>query len=275
MSAAKAPAPIRATWDGVRDEYRKLVRLGWDAVAQAARVGALLAELRETTPHGEWDANVNRVLQMKAARQTAHNLMRLAAHRPLLERHRPESQRAALALIKAEAAPPEAKREPAPKPKALPPRPEPAAVDEADPDLRKLARVWNAAAPAVRDAFIRKVHASFDTEIRAEIERRLPDRKKRYDELEAELNLERARLQAARAGVERFLTQDDYRLVLGCLHPDKPDRDAGRLARAFEIVQRLEAHVDANAGLRELKRAGWYLDLGYDAFRRRAAKAAT
>jgi hypothetical protein len=69
----------------------------FEQAVAAAKVGAMLIELKKETEHGEWDANVNRALQTKSARQTAFNLMRLASHLPLLEQHRPDSQRAVAA----------------------------------------------------------------------------------------------------------------------------------------------------------------------------------
>lgn len=107
MNAQVIPMHARTTWDDVRTEYGKMAQMGYQSVLQAVKVGAMLIELKEDTDHGEWEVNVNRALQTKAARQTAFNLMRLAAHLPLLEQHKPDSQRAALALI--------AERNPKPK----------------------------------------------------------------------------------------------------------------------------------------------------------------
>jgi hypothetical protein len=42
------------------------------------RQAVALIELKAQTPHGEWDANVNRDLHLQSARQTAFNLMALA-----------------------------------------------------------------------------------------------------------------------------------------------------------------------------------------------------
>ena len=88
-----------ATWDAVREAYGRMQQMGWQSVLQAARVGAMLIELKRETPHGEFMANWTRVSN-STEYKTCQRMMRLAANLPMLEQHRPDSQRAAIALIK-------------------------------------------------------------------------------------------------------------------------------------------------------------------------------
>lgn len=97
------------TWDQAKEAWQRseqtaksAVEMGHAAVLQAAQVGQMLIELKEVTPHGEFEANVTRVSQIEsgvAARKWASRLMTLGRNLPLLEQQRPASQRAALALI--------------------------------------------------------------------------------------------------------------------------------------------------------------------------------
>lgn len=49
-------------------------------------------------------------------------------------------------------------------------------------------------------------------------------------------------------GVESFiLTQDEFRLLQGCLHPDQPNRSAERLGKAFHVIRRFEPYIAAMA----------------------------
>lgn len=57
--------------------------------------------------------------------------------------------------------------------------------------------------------------------------------------------------------LDEVMTQDDYRLVIGCLHPDRhpPDMQA-RMNKAFDIVKRLETSLGLN-DKRRRKGNGW------------------
>jgi len=101
METAKIiPMKRSATWEGVRTEYSKMTQMGWQAVVQAAAVGAMLIELKAAEYKKDDDGFVQRTGQeIGVKRAQAFNLMRLAANMALLEQHRPESQAKALELI--------------------------------------------------------------------------------------------------------------------------------------------------------------------------------
>lgn len=58
---------------------------------QSAKVGQMLIELKEQTPHGEFKNRTRAALQ-GASNDTGERLMTLARHLPLLEQHQPDSQ---------------------------------------------------------------------------------------------------------------------------------------------------------------------------------------
>jgi hypothetical protein len=97
------------TWEQVRDEWSKAEQMGAQSVLQAAKVGQMLIELKADTPYREFSQACERLLSMK--KDSANRLMTLARHLPLLEQHRPDSQRAALVLIKAQQSPKPKKEE--------------------------------------------------------------------------------------------------------------------------------------------------------------------
>ena len=68
-------------------------------------------------------------------------------------------------------------------------------------------------------------------------------------------NTERLALIANRQTLEYWMTQDEFRQVLGCLHPDRHPEDAARYGRAFDIVKRLEGHLGTDRHY--LRRQGW------------------
>ena len=69
-----------------------VILLGFQAVLQAAKVGQMLIELKAVTAHGEFAANAQRAGFLKMSQ--LQNLMTLARNLPMLEQHKPESQRA-------------------------------------------------------------------------------------------------------------------------------------------------------------------------------------
>jgi len=92
-----------ATWEQVRDEWGKAEQMGHQAVLQAAKVGQMLIELKAECPQRSGLPSFQTRLKTEmpdVSHQTIANLMTLARNLPLLEEKKPESQRAALQLIK-------------------------------------------------------------------------------------------------------------------------------------------------------------------------------
>lgn len=106
------------------------------------------------------------------------------------------------------------------------------------------------------EAEIKNLQAKFQTAVREKVQ-------KETEEQRAELNrqqmkaLEEISNWAERSKcLDEWMTQEEYKLVLGCLHPDKhhPDEQA-RYSKAFHIFKRLEIHVNSTASKRV--KNGW------------------
>lgn len=89
------------TWDEIGEKWSRAQQLGWQAIQAAMDVGEELQQKKLETPHGEWVPNLAHALGLKpaSANSQAAKLMRLALHRELIEEHKPESMRGALALL--------------------------------------------------------------------------------------------------------------------------------------------------------------------------------
>lgn len=86
----------------------------------------------------------------------------------------------------------------------------------------------------------------FRKEVQAEALRMVPELR---DEMERERDKyihKNAALARIKAGVTPLITEADYRFLLGVLHPDRvPEDQRERFARAFGIVRKLDAYIEA------------------------------
>jgi len=58
--------------------------------------------------------------------------------------------------------------------------------------------------------------------------------------------------------VQVKMTQDEFNIVRGCLHPDKqPESEQAKFSRAFEIFNRLKPVIPKGIPLDALRKAGW------------------
>lgn len=143
-----------------------------------------------------------------------------------------------------------------------------------------LQKTWTEIRPAVeyetlleqvpenkRDRFERVL-----TEARAELQRRwsdelrngieagvaakLTDARARLEQATEERDIEKQRYSDLSARLDRWMTQDEFRLVAGCLHSDRQtEQERERYDRAFAIFRRLQVHVHTWAANR--KANGW------------------
>ena len=102
---------MTTTWDDVRAEWSKAQQMGHQAVLQAAKVGQMLLELSGDSPMREFVSRVKQELPGLNPSKISR-LETLARNMPLIEEHRPQSKRAALALIRASKRPPTPERNP-------------------------------------------------------------------------------------------------------------------------------------------------------------------
>ncbi|GJH22242.1 hypothetical protein CBA19CS22_36890 [Caballeronia novacaledonica] len=89
-------------------------------------------------------------------------------------------------------------------------------------------------------------------------EARLIDVRERYEKDSRAARDEVLRYQTMSKGLPRLMTLDEYRLVRGCLHPDRANTvEPARLNEAFAIVKRLESTIDPRTPIAELREGGW------------------
>ena len=56
--------------------------------------------------------------------------------------------------------------------------------------------------------------------------------------------------------IDDYMTQDEFRLLQGCLHPDRqPEGEKEKYGRAFQILKRMESRIDPSKRKRLAK--GW------------------
>jgi hypothetical protein len=68
----------------------------------------------------------------------------------------------------------------------------------------------------------------------------------------------RKQLSDARETVDRMMTYDEFKLIRGCLHPDRHPEDVReKFGRAFDIFARLEKCIDPHQPIKLLRERGW------------------
>ncbi len=95
-----------------------------------------------------------------------------------------------------------------------------------------------------------------DREVRAEFDRRHPEllaeARQKQEKLSDEIHLWKER----NKGTDDYMTQDEFRLLQGCLHPDRqPEAEKEKYGRAFQIIKRMESRIDPSKRKRMTK--GW------------------
>lgn len=194
---------------------------------------------------GEFLLNLQRAVNMKQAQ--AYNLMTLARNRALLEQHRPDSQRKALALIA------EAKT---PKPIAAAPTTtsdQRTAAAERQIELVKGEALlsetmkvrFDKALKKAIDVALRDMQESFDEEVRKQLAEHLKPERERLKEAEAEAIEDRTHYLALSQGVAPLISDDEFKLIRGCLHPDRaPAERRDRFNDAFLAINKLAPYFE-------------------------------
>jgi hypothetical protein len=101
------------------------------------------------------------------------------------------------------------------------------------------------------------LHQEFHWQVEDEVKRRLGERQANLEALEEKARAANEAAAQMLASIDTHMSEEEYRLVLGCLHPDRPDRDPKRLAQAFAIFKRLESTVNPKTPIAVLRRRGW------------------
>lgn len=195
---------VTTNWDDVRNEWSKAQQMGHQAVLQVAKVGRMLSELRGDMPMRDFVSRVKQELPDLDLNLTKISRLETLAHNiPLIEEHRPDSQRAALALIKKSKRPSTSERNPA--------------VFEQIKREAEQSRArygGKSAAP------------SSDTD-------QEDSDPEGYVESQFDGSTLATQSDAERVG-EGVFTQDEFDLILGCLDPDR-EADPVQLREAFRV----------------------------------------
>ena len=238
------------TWSDIESELNKGEQMGWQTVAQLAKVGQMLVAkmgdmtIREFVPH------VGQHIP-RLSKSTIHRYMMLAEHVRLLEQHKPDSQRAALALIQAANRPaPQPAPAPAPKPESAPVRMTDeqanAAIEavkvEANLSKSAGARFDAAVKKAVNIAF-KQMQENFEEDLEKErkaFNERLGPVRERLEAEEKAVEIQKEMWQQRNASPTTLLSEEEFKLIRGCLHSDRvPDDLKGRFDKAFIAVNKL------------------------------------
>jgi hypothetical protein len=103
-----------------------------------------------------------------------------------------------------------------------------------------------------------KMKHDFDAEVAKKASDLAKEQRDKIHRINREVEEEKERLKNLRQNLDGLMTQDEYRIVLACLHPDTgATRTPEQRAKAFTIFSRLEKSVNREMPA-ELRRArGW------------------
>lgn len=95
-----------------------------------------------------------------------------------------------------------------------------------------------------------------DAAVKAEVDKRLEVERKWYEERTKEATEEITQYAARSKSLDHWMTETEFKLVLGCLHPDRQsESERAKYDKAFQIFKRLEQHLEPNSAKRMSK--GW------------------
>lgn len=98
----------------------------------------------------------------------------------------------------------------------------------------------------------------FETEVEHVVRERLKDQRERLTAREKEVLAERERVRELRTNLDGLMTEEEYRFVRGCLHPDRaPEDRRQQFGKAFDIFTRLEKSVNRDMPIKLRRQHGW------------------
>jgi hypothetical protein len=239
------------------------------AVAHIVRCGALLIAQKGRMKHGEFMPWVEK--HCKFSHDSANHYMRVAANpnyeharnlslRQLLDKPKPKppppttpQPDSAQAAKQSDSSPSPPPHKPAAKEKAAQ-----SPVEEVrESDRARFKRLLEKAIQKINDAMQVSYREQLAKGIQAAFDERYGDYDSKLRDREREVGLHEKAQAGALKDISQLMTYDDYKLILSCLHPDKPDRDPARLSRAFQIFRPLDKTVNLGLGIAELRRRHW------------------
>ena len=82
-----------------------------------------------------------------------------------------------------------------------------------------------------------RLSAQYEGEVSAEVTHRCALREARCKELECDAIEREAQCSAAMAKIDSYMTEDEYKFILNCLHPDRaPEDRKEKFSKAFVII---------------------------------------
>lgn len=98
----------------------------------------------------------------------------------------------------------------------------------------------------------------FEKEVHHVAQERVKQQREKLLQMEREAEEEKKRLRDLRQNIDGLMTEDEYRLIRGCLHPDRaPEERREQFSKAFEIFTRLEKSVNRDMPAHLRKARGW------------------
>lgn len=98
---------------------------------------------------------------------------------------------------------------------------------------------------------LRDVEKLISTAVVEEVAKQLQPERDRLTAAVEELNQERKHYQVMAKGIKGVITLEEYRDLRGCMHPDRAVSKE-RMARAFDVVMKLEPYVTTHARLQNV-----------------------
>jgi hypothetical protein len=103
-----------------------------------------------------------------------------------------------------------------------------------------------------RKALDARFSIEVETAVKAQVEERVALQKKFYIEKLEKTNELNATLAARLKTLDAWMTEAEFKTVLGCLHPDRqPEDQREKYGKAFQIFKRLEEHLNPDARARK------------------------
>lgn len=109
------------------------------------------------------------------------------------------------------------------------------------------------------------VAAEVEPQIEAEVKRRVAKKQEELTKLEVDLKRlfkeamsEKERFSDLTKNLDGLMTEDEYRLIRGCLHPDRAGEELKeKFGKAFHIFSRLEKSVNRDMPVALRRKNGW------------------
>lgn len=140
-------------------------------------------------------------------------------------------------------------------------RPEKVAVLEFDQQVDSLLEELPLSVSKKAKNEVRKVYGDMKREfvstVEKEVSKRLQIEKDKLLDIRKEIEEEQQRIKAVSQGLTAFMSQEEFKLIRGLLHPDRHSDESERYKRAFEIFNRLQSTINPNIPIAVLRKRGW------------------